>query len=218
MIDDSIPFNPLDRRNLQASVAEALLSRSVYPLGELPVFQGAGIYVIYYSGGFSAYAELANRNLNNQFTAPIYIGKAVHAGARRGGGMEEGDTTRKPLFSRLSEHAESIRSVENLDLREFHCRFLVVDDIWIPLGESLLIGRFSPVWNAIIDGFGNHDPGSGRYGGMRPRWDVLHPGRTWAARCRERPESPDDIARDVATYLRNAHYPVSTRFIGIDQS
>ena len=163
MIDNSIPFNPLDRGNLEASVAEALLSRSVYPLGELPIFQGAGIYVIYYSGEFDAYAELTNRNRNNQFTAPIYIGKAMHAGARRGGGSE-GDTTRKPLFSRLSEHAESIRAVENLHLQEFHCRFLVVDDIWIPLGESLLIGRFSPVWNAIIDGFGNHDPGSGRYG------------------------------------------------------
>ena len=217
MIDNSIPFNPLDRKNLGASVAEALLSRNVYPLGELPVFQGAGIYAIYYSGGFPAYTELANRNRNNQFAAPIYVGKAVHAGARKGGGTE-GDTTRKPLYSRLSEHTESIRSAENLDLPEFHCRFLVVDDIWIPLGESLLIARFSPVWNALIDGFGNHDPGSGRYKGMRPRWDVLHPGRPWATKCGERAESPDDIARDVLTYLRNAPYPISARFIGIDQS
>lgn len=215
MSDNPLPFNPLDRENLRASVAEALLTRKVYPLGELPIFQGAGIYVLYYSGKFPAYAELADRNRNEQFSAPIYIGKAVHAGARRGGGTDV-DATRKPLFNRLCEHAESIRSVENLDLEEFHCRFLVVEDIWIPLGESLLISRFSPVWNAIIDGFGNHDPGSGRYGGMRPRWDVLHPGRPWAVKCRERPESPDDIARDVVTYLRNSHYPASTRFIGID--
>ncbi len=217
MIDNSISFNPLDRSNLGASVAEALLSRSCYPLGGLPVFSGAGVYAIYYSGEFSAYAELASRNRNNQFSAPIYIGKAIHAGARKGGGTE-GDAVRKPLYSRLCEHGESIRSAKNLNIIDFHCRFLVVDDIWIPLGESLLIARFSPVWNAIIDGFGNHDPGSGRYKGMRPRWDVLHPGRFWATKCRERAESSDDIARDVMTYLRNAPSPVSTRFISTDQS
>lgn len=214
-MDNSIPFNPLDRGNLGASVAEALLSRSAYPLGELPVFQGAGIYAIYYSGQFDAYARLASRNRNGQLTAPIYVGKAVHAGARRGG-TTDGDTTRKPLYNRLSEHADSIRSVGNLDIGDFHSRFLVVDDIWIPLGEALLIARFSPVWNAIIDGFGNHDPGSGRYNGMRPRWDVLHPGRSWATKCRARAELPEDIERDVTTYLSNASYPVSNQFIGID--
>ena len=92
----------------------------------------------------------------------------------------------------------------------------MVDDIWIPLGESLLIARFSPVWNALIDGFGNHDPGSGRYNGMRPRWDVLHPGRAWAAKCKERPESAKDIEQDVETYLRSAMFPTSDRFITPD--
>jgi hypothetical protein len=43
------------------------------------------------------------------------------------------------LFRRLKEHAESIRSAQNLDIKDFYCRFLVVDDIWIPLGESLVI-------------------------------------------------------------------------------
>lgn len=215
MIDNSIPFNPLDRNNLGASVAEAVLSRGVFPLGELPVFQGAGIYAIYYSGGFPAYAELARRNRDNRFTAPIYVGKAIHAGARKGG-SSEGDATRKPLYNRLSQHAESIRFAENLDILDFYCRFLVVEDIWIPLGEALLIARYSPVWNALIDGFGNHNPGSGRYKGMRPRWDVLHPGRAWAKKCEERKESPEQIAKDVETYLRNASYPVSTQFIATD--
>lgn len=214
MTADIIPFNPLDKKNLGASVAEAMLAGKVHPLGGLPEFKGAGIYAIYYVGDFAPYGEIAKRNKGAK-TAPIYVGKAVPAGARKGGGTASG-TGGKPLFNRLSEHAESIRAVSNLNIDDFACRFLVVDDIWIPLGESLLIARYSPIWNALIDGFGNHDPGSGRYNGMRPRWDVLHPGRAWAEKCKGRPETMKDIARDVETYLRFATFPTSDRFIVAD--
>lgn len=210
MTAEIIPFNPLDKRNLGASVAEAMLASMVYPLGDLSEFKGAGIYAIYYAGDFAPYAEIYKRNKDSK-TAPIYVGKAVPAGARKGGGT--GNIGGKSLFNRLSEHAESIRSVNNLRIEDFTCRFLVVDDIWIPLGESLLIARYSPVWNALIDGFGNHDPGSGRYNGLRPRWDVLHPGRAWAARCKERSETATNIALDVETYLRNATFPTTDRLI-----
>lgn len=212
MTAEILPFNPLDKKNLGASVAEAMLASPVHPLDALPEFKGAGIYAIYYTGDHEAYAELARRNKDGKFAAPIYVGKAVPAGARKGGGMASG-TVGKPLFNRLSEHAESVRAASNLAVADFHCRYLVVDDIWIPLGESLLIARYSPVWNALLDGFGNHDPGSGRYNGLRPRWDVLHPGRAWATKCRERTESAADIARDVETYLMNASYPITDRFI-----
>jgi hypothetical protein len=77
-----------------------------------------------------------------------------------------------------------------------------VDDIWIPLGESLLIARFAPVWNSLVDGFGNHDPGKGRYEGLKPRWDVLHPGRAWAVKCQARPETSEQIIIDVERYLK----------------
>lgn len=214
MSAEIIPFNPLDKQNLGAAVAEALLSSAIHPLGSLPEFRGAGIYTIYYGGGFPAYEELAGRNRDGQWAAPIYIGKAVPAGARKGVGTRQ--ETGKPLYNRLAEHAESIRAAQNLDINDFTCRFLVVDDIWIPLGESLLIARYAPVWNSLVDGFGNHDPGRGRYNGMRPRWDVLHPGRTWATRCGPRTEDADAIARDVATYLRTATFPTSTRFIKLD--
>lgn len=212
MTAEIIPFNPLDKKNLGASVAEALLTGKVHPLGDLPEFRGAGIYAIYYAGDFAPYGEIARRNRDAKH-APIYVGKAVPAGARKGGAAVGNGTVGKPLFNRLSEHAESIRAVSNVSIDDFTCRFLVVDDIWIPLGESLLIARYSPVWNSLIDGFGNHDPGSGRYNGMRPRWDVLHPGRAWAAKCRERLETSDEIVMDVETYLRNTIFPTSDRFI-----
>jgi hypothetical protein len=105
------------------------------------------------------------------------------------------------LYRRLLEHAESIAQVGNLALSDFACRWLVVDDIWIPLGELLLINKFSLVWNQALDGFGNHDPGKGRYGGQRPPWDVLHPGRPWAARCKDNAKSFDEIVSRVRRHL-----------------
>lgn len=201
MSAEIIPFNPLDKGNLGASVAEALLARPAMPLADLSVFKGAGVYALYYTGGFKPYRVLAKLNAGGGFQAPIYIGKAVPVGSRKGGVLDI--KPGRALYNRLVEHAESIQAATNLDIADFFCRFLVVDDIWIPLGESLLIARYSPVWNSLIDGFGNHDPGSGRHAGMRPRWDVLHPGRAWAAKCKERPESSADIGREAANYLAN---------------
>lgn len=206
-----IPFNPLDKKNLGASVAEALLTKEIHPLGDLPAFEGAGIYAIYYSGDFAPYAQVSRLNRDGRFMLPIYVGKAVPPGARMGANLEV--PAGKVLQKRLKEHADSIRAAENLNIDDFHCRFLVVDDIWIPLGESLIIARFTPVWNSLIDGFGNHNPGKGRHAGMRPRWDVLHPGREWAMRLVERPESQEQIAQDAETYLRVLPACLSGQFI-----
>ncbi len=133
---------------------------------------------------------------------PIYVGKAVHPGARKGAlGLSKNPS--RALFNRLRKHADSIRQVENLNLDHFNCRYLVVDDIWIPLGEALLIATFSPIWNYLIDGFGNHDPGKGRYEQIRSRWDVLHPGRSWAMKCKDRPEKPIQIISELKQYFRS---------------
>src|SRR6266481_3209145 len=199
MSDKPIIFNPLDKKNLGASVANSLLSQSVHPLGRLKDFTGAGVYAIYYTGKFPAYAAIASLNLRDKFDTPIYVGKAVSAGSRKGGHLESESS--KVLYRRLCEHAESLRSVENLDIDDFYCRYLVVEEIWIPLGESLLISRFTPIWNNLIDGFGNHDPGGGRYQGMRPRWDVIHPGRKWALNCKERLETVESITNEIKAFL-----------------
>lgn len=202
-----IPFNPLDKKNLGASVAEAMLEQPAIPLKELKKFIGVGIYAIYYTGTFKVYEPLAARNRDGRFTAPIYVGKAVPEGARKGGGVGL-STDGQALYDRLREHAKSIQATD-LNIDDFYCRFLVVDDIWIPLGESLLIAKFAPVWNAVLDGFGNHNPGKGRFNGLRPKWDVLHPGRKWAEKCVARSEAPEEISREVEEYFRSTAFPAS---------
>jgi hypothetical protein len=210
-----IPFNPLDKKNLGASVAEALVSQPAHPLGELKAFHGSGIYAIYYHGAHPAYGPVAapNRADKASPTIPIYVGKAVPQGARKGKVLEE-PTKSKALFNRLQDHADSIQATGTLDIADFTCRYLVVDEIWIPLGESLMIAKFSPLWNLVVEGFGNHDPGSGRYNGLRPRWDTLHPGRAWALKCKEREESQTEIAREVGSYLASTTLPASPHFLG----
>lgn len=197
---NEIPYNPLDKRNLGVSVADALLAKPIEPLPPSEAFIGAGIYAIYYVGDFQAYEKLTAKNRDEQFLAPVYVGKAVPAGARKGGfglGINPGNV----LYKRLTEHADSINQASNLSLDQFFCRYLVVDDIWIPLGEALLIETFSPLWNKLIDGFGNHDPGSGRYNQQRSPWDVIHPGRPWAERLQPHRKSSEQILAGITDFL-----------------
>jgi hypothetical protein len=193
------PYNPLDKRNLGESITDAMLETRSSPLPPDP-FIGAGVYALYYVGAFPAYAKLAEKNRNGKYLCPIYIGKAVPAGARKGGfglEVEHGQA----LFRRLTEHAESIKSANNLELADFCCRYLAVDDVWIPLAETMLIERFKPVWNRVLDGFGNHDPGSGRHSGKMPQWDCVHPGRAWAARLQPCANNPDELLGHIEEYL-----------------
>lgn len=206
-----VPFNPLAKRHLGESVGQAMLRQAVVPLGDMNAFDGAGIYAIYYTGGFQGYEVIAERNRNQRFGVPIYVGKAVPKGARKGGDLEA--TPGKVLYNRLKQHAKSIEEASILDIADFHCRYLIVDDIWIPLGESLLIAKFDPLWNKLIDGFGNHDPGKGRHAGLRPRRDVLHPGRPWADRCQARDETAEQIISEARDYLRNNPPPDDTTMI-----
>lgn len=187
------PFNPLDKRSLGESAARALLESEKRPLPPEP-FLGAGVYALYYAGDFPAYAALKGRDW------PIYVGKAVPDGARKGG-QGENPEPGAALYKRLKEHADSLSAAANLRLADFQCRFLSVDDIWIPLTESLMIERFRPVWNVLLEGFGNHDPGKGRHSGKRPVWDCLHPGRAWAEKLKPRGVTAEELERQTRVYL-----------------
>lgn len=203
-------FNPLHKRNLAASIAEALLENEPVQLGNISTFAGSGVYAIYYTGKHQAYSALADANRDGRWNAPIYVGKAIPQGGRKGAEVDDDDSEvpkGRALFARLKEHADSIRAASaSLCIDDFHCRYLVVDEIWIPLGENLLISRFMPVWNKVVDGFGNHDPGKGRYQGLIPRWDVLHPGRAWALKCQPRAETPATIESEVSAYLQGRSF------------
>lgn len=212
MVSNIIPFDPLARKHLGASVADALLGSPAMPLVDLAPFVGAGIYAIYYTGEFPSYRQLADANREGRFRLPIYVGKAVPAGARQGGGI---GTAGKDLHKRLGEHAKSVIAATNLEANAFFCRFLVVEDIWIPLGESLLIAKFAPVWNSVITGFGNHALGVGRSAqSVMSLWDTLHPGRTGSGLIPQTVTAAQ-LAAQAEDYLRSISIPTS-QFVEVD--
>jgi hypothetical protein len=196
---DTEIFNPLDKRNLGVSIADAIFKKEISQLKELSSFNGAGIYAIYYKGNFSLYKKISDKN-KKDFAQPIYVGKAIPKGGRKGGlGLDV--LVGECLYKRLDEHRKSIEAVENLNIADFYCRFLVVDDIWIPLGESLLIEKTKPLWNIVVDGFGNHDPGKGRYNQQISSWDTIHPGRNWTKKLQ--PGKPEaEISRQILEFLQ----------------
>ncbi len=201
----SVPFNPLDKRNLAESVALAALDHDARPLtlANTEDVAGEGVYLIYYCGPFEAYARLRLVNSPTVLTMPIYVGKALHAGGRKG--IEDttaGDPAGAPLRKRLREHLKSIEAAQNLDAADFFFRHLSVDNTFVALGENGLINKFVPLWNALIDGFGNHAPGGNRGTSIRSRWDTLHPGRSWARDLQDRSETAQTIADDASEYLR----------------
>jgi len=195
------PFNPLDKGHLGESVARALLERPFNSLPPSERFTGTGIYAIYYTGDFPPYKPIIARDVDGNPDMPIYIGEAVPAGARKGG-FGIGASRGRALYNRLGQHARSIDDAVNVNLQDFSCRYLVVDDIWIPLGESLLIERFSPLWNVILDGFGNHTPGSGRFNQERSAWDAVHPGRPWADKCAPHHRTQEELISSIAGFLQ----------------
>src|ERR1017187_2191331 len=204
MMDETMPYNPLSKRNLAGSIVTKLLHQSPEELPP-PRFVGAGIYLIYYTDDFEPYHPIAEANRKNRFAQPIYVGKAIPAGGRKGG--EGFDTPHgHALCKRLAEHSDSIKSASNLELSDFKCRWLVVDEVFIPLGESLLISHFKPLWNVTVDGFGNHPPGGGRAKGKKPMWDVLHPARKWAAEL-EAAVIYDSIINRIKSHLDSIHIP-----------
>ncbi|MEX1198056.1 MAG: Eco29kI family restriction endonuclease, partial [Pseudohongiellaceae bacterium] len=111
-----VPFNPLDKRHLGESVGQAMLRQSVFPLEDLKPFPGAGVYAIYYTGDFEGYEPISQANRKDGFRAPIYVGKAVPSGARKGGDLQA-----KPgrvLYNRIRQHLGSIQEATNLDPKD----------------------------------------------------------------------------------------------------
>jgi Eco29kI restriction endonuclease len=138
---------------------------------------GCGVYAIYYVGDFQDYAQIRAANIGGKWEFPIYVGKAVPKGSRVGYSIEGASEGARGLSGRLRRHAKSIEQTSNLELGHFYFRCLSIDDVWISLGEAVLIESFKPLWNTVLSGFGNNPTGGPRSTQATSRWDTLHPGR-----------------------------------------
>ena len=181
--------------------------REVALLTQVGEITGAGVYAIYYTGAFEPYMPVAEKNREAKFEQPVYVGKAVPKGARKGG-LAFDAAKGKALRDRLRQHAGAIIEANNLDLADFQFRSLVVDDIWIPLGENMMIEQFKPIWNLVIDGFGNKDPGNRRATQYRSPWDVLHPGRQFARKLADGGTTAEMLITRLKEYFAGQVIPL----------
>jgi len=196
---------------IQALIDEAVqftLETAIYPL-LVPRFAGAGVYLLYYSGKYVDYRFLVERNSKTEDPHPIYVGKAVPPGWRSARQATNTTQVSNKLYSRINQHRRSIEQVANLDVENFSCRFAILEgqesDLISTL-EAAFIRRYKPLWNTQIDGFGNHDPGKGRYEQAPSEWDTLHPGRTWAARLNGTPPYLATIKTGIVQYFNTTDW------------
>ena len=111
------------------SATRAMLQTKIHKLPPTE-FSGSGIYAIYYNGDFVPYIGISKSNSDGNFTLPIYVGKAIPAGGRKG--KFDYSVRGNSLYRRLCEHAESIKAASNLDIEDF---FVV---IWLLMTSGFL--------------------------------------------------------------------------------
>ncbi|MGW1588322.1 Eco29kI family restriction endonuclease [Streptomyces sp. NPDC002386] len=175
-----------------------MLEMEPAPITNVPPMFGAGIYAIYYAGDHELYRPIADG-----CHTPIYVGKAVYSGGRKGL-ITFPEEDQAPLWARINEHRTSLEHARDLDAEDFRVRYLVAVGFFVSLAEQLMIRRFRPVWNTLVDGFGNHSPGGKRTTGARPPWDELHPGRLWSAP--DRMPTPSKQSADQSRALIRNHW------------
>jgi hypothetical protein len=176
------------------------------PVHKLPPpekFHGTGVYAVYYTGKAKIYQAIYDAN-RTAYNIPIYIGKAVPKGWRQARTINDASIETHELFGRLTEHSRSVQQGYGIQARDFCCRFMILEGVessLISTVEAALIRLYRPLWNTVVDGFGNHDPGGGRYEQAKSDWDVIHPGRLWADKCKGKPRSRNEILRAIASHV-----------------
>lgn len=176
----------------------------VHALPRPESFLGTGVYALYYIGRNPLYERYADLN-RLSYDYPIYVGKAVPKGWRQARSSDNSLNQSRELVSRLREHSRSIGNGAGLLLDDFMCRFVIFEaesSDMISTIEAALIKLNKPLWNTSVDGFGNHDPGSGRYEQAKSDWDVIHEGRLWANKCNGKHAEEGDIISKVENHLK----------------
>lgn len=190
---EEVLYNPLDKESIVKSIRNEISNRKAVSLNDTSEIVGAGIYAIYYTGSYKLYSPISDSDV------PIYIGKAAPKGTRKGW-LSSG---KRSLTERLSHHSKSITEAVNLKLDDFYVKALPMDPLWIRFGEDMLIQTCRPVWNCVVDGFGNKDPGTRRAKQSRSSWDVLHPGRRFTQKLPASDLTPASLKRRISLHLKD---------------
>jgi hypothetical protein len=72
----------------------------------------------------------------------------------------------------------------------------------------MLIQTFKPIWNVLIDGFGNNQPGKGREVQVKSLWDTLHPGRRRVRRLPDNPMTESQIISRIDDFAIGKTVPM----------
>lgn len=194
-------FDPSNPNVAGRIVGITMIAQDRKPLVNVERFYGSGVYAIYYTGKFPAYAKITRRE------HPIYVGKADPADQAAKTAMEQGDR----LSNRLNDHRKNIaKAATTLQLENFEYRAIVVQTGWQTSAEDYLIHLFKPIWNSevgICYGFGKHGDDPATRANLRSPWDTLHPGRDWAHRDPKMKDAKPakQIVEEISQHL--AKYP-----------
>ncbi len=71
-------YDPLTYDNLMAGLVLYFMKQKKVGLDQASGIEGPGIYSLYYAGTLPVYAPITNREV------PIYVGKAIPPGSRKG--------------------------------------------------------------------------------------------------------------------------------------
>lgn len=167
-----VKFDPLRLDILSENLRQALDARTPTAFPPSERFAGAGLYALYYTGPLPLYKGIKKKD------TPIYVGKA-EAGNSSYGDPPNDDGSK--LYDRIVKHSVSVQEVAesggNLSVGHFEVRHLLLEDVWIVLGERALLRAYAPVlWNTLMPGFGANPPGTARRN-ARSIWDTIHPDR-----------------------------------------
>ncbi len=200
--EDHVYSNPAFAEFLKDAV-RAFNGSPVAPMPP-PSFTGSGVYALYCTATKGPYAKFGKEINRLEYKVPIYVGKAVPPGWRQSRQLGTEDDKSSSLCLRLGEHTRSIEQGKGLTLSDFACRFLIFEGVSVAMiaaVEASLIGLYTPIWNSVIDGFGNHAPGSKRASGRITQWDSLHPGRKWLEGMTGDAQDAKAILKRVKDYM-----------------
>lgn len=161
-------FDPLSSERLAHTICEIFERQPMVSMAEeVPPFEGAGLYAIYYRGtSIPTYAPLADLQI------PVYVGQALSSNSATGRAVSQ----KRPLRNRVRDHRKSIVGA-GLPGSEFRFRALLLPDVHANLGEDGLRVGYQPIWNSVLNGFGSHEQGSTTRKSKKSKWDTFHDGR-----------------------------------------